>query len=90
MRKATTFAAASVLACMSGMANAAGVSGPIEEIDVDLHTIVVQGTTFVVPADNPVGPAIEELQEGDVIEVFFAANRLAGDGFVALRLRRKE
>lgn len=54
MRKGMVFAAASVLAYVFGTANAAGLSGAIEEVDRELNTILVRGMTFAVSPSSTV------------------------------------
>jgi hypothetical protein len=89
MHRGKVFVAAAALALMVETANAEGVSGAIEEIDPEANTIVVGGTVFTVASDT-VGPKLEELEQGDTVEVVFSPKSGTEDTFNALMIRRKE
>ena len=80
---------ASAFACMIGTASAAGLSGAVEEIDVASGTMVVAGTAFLVSSET-MGPGLEELKEGEVVEVVYSPKGGSSqDAFAALLIRRQ-
>jgi hypothetical protein len=89
MRAVTAFFAAAALAFMAQAAKAEGISGAIEEIDPEANTIVVGGTVFTV-ASGTVGPKIDELEQGDNVEIVFSPKSGTEDTFNTLMIRRKE
>jgi Domain of unknown function (DUF5666) len=89
MRGVTAFFAAAALTLMVETAKAEGISGAIEEIDPEANTIVVGGTVFTV-ASGTVGPKLDELKQGDTVEVVFSPKSVTEDTFNALMIRRKE
>jgi hypothetical protein len=89
MRGGTAFVVAAALALMVETANAEGISGVIEEIDPGVSTIVVGGTVFTV-SSSTVGPKIDDLTEGDTVEVVFSPKNATEDTFNAMMIRRKE
>jgi hypothetical protein len=79
MRKMIAPATAIALALAAGAASADEVTGTITEIDEVASQIVVSDETrpdqqrvFAVSDTNTVGPAIDELREGDKVSIFFA------------------
>jgi hypothetical protein len=89
MRRGRVFVAAAVLDLMVGAANAEGISGAIEEIDPEANRIVVGGTVFTVTSGT-VGLKIDELEQGDTIEVVYSPTSVIEDTFNALMIRRKD
>jgi hypothetical protein len=89
MRRGTVFVAAAALALMVERANAEGISGAIEEIDPETNTIVVGGTVFTVTSGT-VGLKMNELEQGDTIEVVYSPTSVIEDTFNALMIRRKD
>ena len=80
---------AAALALMVETAKAEGISGAIEEIDPEANTIVVGGTVFTVTSGT-VGPKIDELKQGDTVEVVYSPKSETEDTFNALMIQRKE
>jgi Cu/Ag efflux protein CusF len=79
MRKILAPMTAVALALAAGAASAAEWTGTITEIDEVAGRIVVSDETrpdqqrvFAVSDENTVGPAMEELREGDKVSIFFA------------------
>jgi hypothetical protein len=89
MRRGTVFVAAAALALMVETANAEGISGAIEEIDPEANTIVVGGTVFTL-SSGTVGLKINELEQGDTVEVVYSPMSVIEDTFNALMIRRKD
>jgi hypothetical protein len=89
MRRGAAFVAAAVLVILIKTANAEGISGAIEEIDLEANTIVIGGTMFTVTSGT-VGLEINELEQGETVEVVFSPKSLIQDTFNALMIRRKE
>jgi len=79
MRKFLGAATAVALALAAGAASAANWTGTIEEIDEISRNIIVSNSarpdqimTFAVSDTNTVGATIEDLREGDTVNVFYA------------------
>jgi hypothetical protein len=89
MRGGTVFVASAALALMVGTAKAEGISGAIEEIDPEAATIVIGGTVFTVTTGT-VGLKINELEQGDTVEVVYSPTSVTEDTFNALMIRRME
>jgi hypothetical protein len=89
MRRGTAFVAAAALALLVETANAEGISGAIEEIDPEANTIVIGGTMFTVTSGT-VGLKINELGQGETVEVVFSPKSVVEATFNALMIRRKE
>jgi hypothetical protein len=89
MRRGTVFAAAAALALMVETASAEGISGAIEEIDPEGSTIVVGGTVFAVTSGT-IGLKMNELEQGDTIEVVYFPTSVIEDILIALMIRRRD
>jgi len=87
MRKSVGFATAVAIGLVIGTAVAAGLSGPIEDIDPASGTIVVRGEVFIVSSET-IGPKLSELKEGDNVEVVFSPKRGTVDAIDAMLIRR--
>lgn len=79
MRKVLGAATAVALALAAGAASAANWTGTIEEIDETSRNITVSNSArpdqimvFAVSDTNTVGATIEDLREGDTVNVFYA------------------
>lgn len=68
---------AAMIALGVSVASADQVTGTIEEIDLTRNTFQIGDQVFVASPENTVGPTLEELSEGDEVEVFFSS---AGGG----------
>lgn len=89
MRRGTAFVAAAAVALMVETAKAEGISGAIEEIDLKTNTIVIGGTMFTVTSGT-VGLKINELEQGENVEVVFSPKSVVEGRFNALMIGRKE
>jgi hypothetical protein len=64
-------AAAAVLALGASLAQAADLTGPVENIDLTQNTFMVGDKVFTASPANTVGPDLKELKAGDQITVSY-------------------
>lgn len=55
----------------AGVAHADNLEGTIEELDRDTNTMIVEGEVFNVSEVMTAGNTLEDLKEGDKVNVFY-------------------
>lgn len=76
--------AIAALVMVAGSANADSLTGDVESVDMTKATIVVGGVTFAMSPQNTVGTKISEIEEGDVVSVFYSSSGKSQTNFNAM------
>jgi hypothetical protein len=82
-------AAAAVFGLGASLAHAEDLTGPIQNIDLTRNTFQVGDKVFTAASNNTVGPALEELKEGDQVTVSFEDHG-SGEPINAVSITKEE
>jgi len=74
MQRFLGVAAVTALILGASVAHADELTGGISSIDSANHTFMIGDQVFVAAPNNTVGPALQELKEGDKVTVFYEKN----------------